>query len=46
MTDVEVKSISAAIVNTWLAMNLKHMESATISAPSWWYDGSDGTCSA
>ncbi len=46
MKDVDVKSINAAVVNTWLAMNLKHMEMATVSAPSCWYDGSDGTCSA
>lgn len=46
MNNAKLNSINAAIVNTWLALNIKHMEMATVNAPSCWYDGSDGTCSA
>ena len=39
-------TIDEAVIKTWLAINIKHMEDATVNAPACWYDGSDGTCSA
>ena len=40
------KTINPVEINRWLAQNTRNMKAATIMAPAWWYDGSDGTCSA